>query len=118
LLIAGLRICEFADLLGCWWNYSKFPSPANVSKIHYIWRQRRFKRLVENFILIGWLFGMRQQLLKQVQHDWRIEHQGCFFQNTFFSKEAFIEPAIPNLFRNLSKRVEKGLDVSAFHSNS
>ena len=117
------RICRFANLLicwlrGCWWDYSKFSPPANASKIYFIWMQRRGKRLVENFILIGWLFGMRQQLLKQVQHDWRIEHQGCFFQNTFFSKEAFIEPVIPNLFRNLPKRVEKGLDVSAFHSNS
>ena len=99
-------------------THSKFSPLASVSKIYFIWMQRRGKRLVENFILIGWLFGMRQQLLKQVQHDWRIEHQGCFFQNTFFSKEAFIEPVIPNLFRNLPKRVEKGLDVSAFHSNS
>lgn len=63
--------------------------------------QRRVKRLVENIILIDWLFGMRQQLLKQVQNNWRIEHQGCFFQNTFFSKEAFIEPVIPNLFWKL-----------------
>jgi len=85
------RICRFADLLGCGFADLRICRFAGL--------------LVENFILIGWLFGMRQQLLKQVQHDWRIEHQGCFFSKYIFFKRSFYRTSHSNF---ISEPVEAG----------
>jgi len=100
LLIAGLRICEFADGI-----IPNFLLP----------------QMSQKFILFGCkgelsvrrkiLFGLRPVCRSIGGTPLAWGNDGNAKPNRLHEKNPIIEPVIPNLFQNLSKRVWKGLDV-------